>query len=437
LLREGRLLAQCDHPGLVRVVDLDVHEGRPFVVMEHVQGRTLQRYAEQRRPGAREAARLVAKVTKAVAYLHARGIIHQDIKPSNVLVEEQGHPRLIDLGLARLQTAWSDDGSGWIGGTDAYMSPEQALGRADRIGSWTDVFGLGGLLYYLLTGRPLYRGPSRWSVLCQARTAEYVPLRQVNGRVPRALERICHKALAPDPERRYRGADDLERTLRRFVRRPRFVAAGAAVLGIAAAALLAFGLRSDRKEASVTLSEAHPIAAGPELPATAPRIVSFVVKHFRGDNPPRLLGTIGDSSGPILFDDDVRVYAQLSAPAYCYLIALNPDGKVRLCYPLRASEAPPRSDRIDYPLGKLYFPLNDGTGLQAFVLLASRVPLPPFVLWQWRDELPWETVKADRRGEPREHSGEPRAFEEVCEYVAKLPGVDAVNAIAFPVGPKD
>src|SRR5207253_8820400 len=140
-------------------------EGRPFVVMEHVPGLTLQEFADQHRPSPRQAARLVAELARAVAYLHARGIIHQDIKPRNVLVDDQGRPRLIDFGLARLRHAWCDDTGDWIGGTADYMSPEQARGRSDQIGTWTDVFGLGGLLYRLLTGRPLYRGASRVSVV--------------------------------------------------------------------------------------------------------------------------------------------------------------------------------------------------------------------------------------------------------------------------------
>jgi hypothetical protein len=137
-------------------------------------------------------------------------------------------------------------------------------------------------------------------------------------------------------------------------------------------------------------------------------------------------------------------------PAYCYLIALNPDGKVQLCEPKEA-EAPARLDQIDYPLGNEYFPLNDGIGLQAFVLLASRRPLPPFGQWDGRAGLPWKSVQAKdgsvwesdghtfeprsstRRGQPREGPGAPRPFEEVCKYVAKLPGIEAVRAIAFPV----
>ena len=167
LLHEGRLLARCDHPNLVRVVDLGVHEGRPYVVMDYVPGLTLQQFAQRRRPGPREAARLIAELAGVVAYLHAQGIVHQDIKPRNVLIDERGRPRLIDFGLARWEHAWSGDGDDWSGGTANYMSPEQAMGQSDRIGPWTDVFGLGGLLYHLLTLGPLYRGASETSVVRQ------------------------------------------------------------------------------------------------------------------------------------------------------------------------------------------------------------------------------------------------------------------------------
>src|SRR5207253_2793446 len=147
--------------------------------------------------------------------------------------------RLIDFGLARLRHAWSEDTTRWTGGTDLYMSPEQAQGRADRVGTWTDVFGLGGLLYHLLTGRPLYQGASRVSVLLQAMKAEYVPVHQINRRMPRAMEQICHKALAADPERRYRTAVELERALGWFLAR-RWI--GIAAAGLTAAAVLAVAM---------------------------------------------------------------------------------------------------------------------------------------------------------------------------------------------------
>jgi serine/threonine protein kinase len=385
-------------------------------------------------------------MSQAVAYLHARGIVHQDIKPRNVLMDEGGTPKLIDFGLARLRHGWSGAPAGSIGGTPAYMSPEQAAGNVGEIGPWTDVFGLGGLLYYLLTGRPVYESRSGLSALEQARKGEQVSPRKVNPRVPRTLERICLKALAPDPKNRFSGAGDLERVLRRF-RARRGIAAGASVV----LALASMGLLMARTRPGPDHTE--PLAI---QPLGTLRIESFEVRHFRGEEPTQSLGTIGKSPEPVLFDDDVRVHARLNRPAFSYLIALNPDGVVTLCSPGRDSDTPARSDRIDYPQGIEYFPLTDGIGIQAFVLVTSREPLPPYARWAGRSGLHWESLKSGGavvwgydghtfeplsslpRAVPRERSRPPQTFMDVCTYVAGLTGVDAVQAVAFPVvKPKD
>ncbi len=460
LLREGRMLAGCDHPNLVRVVNLDVHEGRPFVVMEHVPGLTLDQFVGQYRPSQRQAARLVDELAQAVAYLHHRGIVHQDIKPQNVLIDDQGRPRLIDFGMARLRHAWSEDATRWTGGTAAYMSPEQAMSRVDGIGLCTDVFGLGGLLYHLLTGRPLYRGASRTSVVRQAIKVEYVPVRQINRRVSRDLERICDKALAADPQRRYRTADELKRALRWFRARRWIMMASLAVLALSALALIAPRPQSRPSGPEPVVNPPATAAPRAELPSALssgvpPKLVSFVVDQSRGD-PPQPFGPIGLSTQPILLDDDVRISARLDVPAYCYLIALNPDGKVQLCHPPGASEPPLPSAEIDYPPDELsYFPLTDATGLQAFVVVASRKRLPPYAQWKgidglarlwkpeavnrvWRyDGHRFEPISSLPRGEPRKRSGPPAPFQEVCKYLGALPEVETIHAIAFPVRPKD
>jgi serine/threonine protein kinase len=461
LIGEARLLAQCDHPNLVRVVDLDIHEGRPFVVMDHVHGRNLEDYARDEPVAPRRSARLVAELARAVFYLHARGIVHQDIKPRNVLIDAQGRPLLIDFGLARLRHAWSVETTRWTGGTAAYMSPEQALGRADRIGPRTDVFGLGGLLYHLLTGRPLYQGISRISMLGQAIKAEYIPVRQIDRRVPRALERICHKALSADPERRYRTAGELERALRWFLVRRRVAGAGLAAITVMT---VAWNVPRPQPRLSGPEREANsPLTAATRVePASvlAPlKIDAFIVDHFRfRGNDRQELAAIGDSTEPFVEDDRVRVSAQLSAPAYAYLIALNPDGKDQLCRLPSDVKKPPSLLR-EIQLGEsTYFRLTDGSGLQAFVVVASRKELPPYEKWEGRGVLRqcWRHVATDNihgiwefkdgkvnlisrasRGplEKRPDVG-PAPFQDVCDELKKLPDVEAIRAIAFPIRPK-
>jgi serine/threonine protein kinase len=157
LQEEGRILADLEHPNLARVYDLDVHDGRAFLVMEYVRGPHLEQFARQRPPSPRQAAALVAPVAQALAAAHRRGVVHRDVKPKNILIDEAGRPRLIDFGLARLEDAWHQAPSeeGEVAGTLAYMPPEQARDAAE-VGPRSDVFSLGGVLYFLLTGKPLY-----------------------------------------------------------------------------------------------------------------------------------------------------------------------------------------------------------------------------------------------------------------------------------------
>jgi predicted Ser/Thr protein kinase len=233
LAAEGRLLAELDHPNLLRVVDLDFHEdGRPFLVMEYVAGCTLERLLEQGRPASRRAAALVAEIARAVGYVHRRGVVHQDIKPRNVLIDEAGRPRLIDFGLARLRHAWAGEPAGPSGGTLLFMAPEQARGEFERIGPAVDIYALGGLLYFLLTGRSPLGNGTRSAAWQRARrgTVDLTALK--SSAAPRRLRRICLKALAPEPADRYATADDLATQLESVARGP------GRVLAVAASALL-------------------------------------------------------------------------------------------------------------------------------------------------------------------------------------------------------
>ncbi|MFO0892549.1 MAG: serine/threonine-protein kinase [Isosphaeraceae bacterium] len=215
LTSEGRLMAEIRHENLVQVFDVDIHEGRPWLAMELVRGCTLRQRSEQQRYSPRESARVVAAVAEAVAYLHTRGVVHLDIKPDNILIDQQGRPRLIDFGLARLQDFWSRGDDGPFGGTPAYMAPEQACSEVGRIGPATDVFNMGGVLYYLLTGRPPNEGKTPADILRHAQLCLVDREALIAPAIPKRLARIANDALAADLAKRP-SASELAAELDRF-----------------------------------------------------------------------------------------------------------------------------------------------------------------------------------------------------------------------------
>jgi hypothetical protein len=188
-----------------------------------------------------------------------------------------------------------------------------------------------------------------------------------------------------------------------------------------------------------------------------PQIVAMIVEQYRGEgDQTKPIGTLGVDSPAAQEKDLVRVSARLDRPAYCYVIAFNPDGHDQLYYPADRDVPPPKSAKIDYPDGEGYFPLTDGAGLQAFVVVASNDPLPPYERWRSiLGEVPWQATQgdgvwrsdgrglelamADRpavRGGPTAPPEPPPRLSQLPRFLATRPGVATVRALAFPVKPE-
>lgn len=216
LVTEGQLLAELEHPNTARVYDLDFHDGRPFLVMEYIRGRNLRQYVQHTQTSPADAAKLVGKIARALHVAHMRGIVHQDIKPENIVIDEIGEPCVIDFGLARLRHAWKADldEQGGLSGTVQFMAPEQARAKTNSVDPRSDFFALGALLYWLLSGKAPFAGNDFRDSLIRARECNFDrdALRGISHR----LSAICLKAMAADPAQRYATANGLAEALERF-----------------------------------------------------------------------------------------------------------------------------------------------------------------------------------------------------------------------------
>ncbi|MGH7673495.1 MAG: serine/threonine-protein kinase [Gemmatimonadales bacterium] len=210
-LREARAAGAIQHPNIVTVYDLGDAEGQLFIAMEFVEGRDLSDIIALRDPLPLERKLdILIEMLEGLHFAHQRGVIHRDVKPSNVRVMPDGRVKLMDFGIARLQSA-DATGSGAIVGTPTYMAPEQITNGA--ITPATDVFAVGCLLYELLSFQKPFAGESVHGVLYQVLTTEPKALRTLAPSIPAALERVVGKAMSKAPEDRYETAERMQGTL--------------------------------------------------------------------------------------------------------------------------------------------------------------------------------------------------------------------------------
>jgi hypothetical protein len=399
VLNEGRALARVQSPYVARCLSAERDGDQVWLVMEFIPGRTLAALLRERVLGIGEVVRLVRQIAEGLSAVHAAGLLHRDLKPSNVLIGDDGVPRLIDFGLA---APLASDALHGISGTLSYMAPEQARGQGEQVDVRTDVFGLGAVLYELLTARPPYHDPDPIRLIELARRAQITPPRDVRPSVPRALERVCLKAMAPVPSRRYPGAAEMQRALdvvasRRLRSVVLLAAAGLVTLGV-----MNWAVRAHRRPAAAPVTvpaaalapapardaPAAPVptpAPAPAAPAlTGELLVQVWSPEGKGRKQGRLVGE--PETLPVFNGERVHLQARLNRPAYVYLLWVGSGGNVLPLYPWtqpRLGFASPRPEpvaeatvhcpaRLDEG-----WPMKGASGLETALLLARETPLPP------------------------------------------------------------
>src|SRR5438552_5748901 len=213
------------HPNIVAIHDAALHDGQHYFSMDYVEGQNLSQLVGNRPLPPAKAARYVKLIAEAIQYAHQQGILHRDLKPSNVLVDVSDQPRITDFGLAKRFGSDSQLSTlspqltltGQMLGSPNFMPPEQAGSQRGKVGRHSDVYGLGAILYHLLTARPPFQAESFESVINQLLNTEPVSPRLLNSSVPPDLETICIKCLQKEPARRYQSAQELADELGRFL----------------------------------------------------------------------------------------------------------------------------------------------------------------------------------------------------------------------------
>jgi serine/threonine protein kinase len=419
MAQEGRTLANlAPHPNLVRVYDLGTHEDRPYLVLEYLPGVTLEQHARDKLLTPEEAARLLARLARGVHSANEQGAIHQDINPRNVVIDRLGEPRLIDFGLSWFRPSWSDQDARPDGGTLQYLSPEQADPQFAGITRRTDVFGLGAVFYFLLSGRPLYEGSDRRTLFSKARSVQYNLDVLEKKKIPSRLIAICKKALAVEPRDRYDSAAEFADALKRVLEkrsRLRTLSLLTALFLITVASGWLIGHFSRKPDVSADKNDkGEPVATAGEA--------RMNVTVWRSGSYPALVEAL-----PLRNHDRLRVSFAVPPAMHISLAYVNGQGKLSLIRQYPPQEV---ATTLHYPGQGEMFDLEPPTGTEG-LLLCGRPDSPVTeqeIRAAWDDAAAWPLLNPPQRL-LRLHDGKLRDEGEIAHDIGKIhehPDLDAV-----------
>ncbi len=324
LRSEGRVLASLEHPNLARVYDFDFHENRAYLVIEYVPGLNLSQFRKQTSPDPKVWISLVRQVAEALSYVHGQGVLHLDIKPQNILIDETGTPRLIDFGLARTETAWDQSGPdpSMLSGTLSYMSPEQARCEAETVGPRSDVFGLGGVMYFLVTGRAPICGGTFEEVLKDAKSGNW-NCELLDDACQGSVREVIASAMDPEADKRLSSARELAARLTALEKKPVWPKL---LFGLALVACLIVASIVFLPPASV------PDPAASAVP-TSPTSGEMRIRVSREDQVFNLI-----DSAPLSSGDRIEIRTQIPAGVHVSLFLFDSSGQLQQIESVAASD---------------------------------------------------------------------------------------------------
>jgi serine/threonine protein kinase len=400
--REQEAIGKLDHPHLVRAMDADEAEGMPFFVMEFCDGKDLSRLLRhyERLPVA-DACEVVRQAALGLQHAHEHGLVHRDVKPSNVMLTRAGLVKVLDLGLALLRGGATDEKltqTGGIMGTYDYMAPEQASDAHD-VDIRADVYSLGCTLYCLLTGRPPYADSRRALEKIRAHAETPVPpVCRLRPEVPEALAQVVQRMLAKQPDQRFATAGEVANGLLPFTS------------GSDLEKLLACEAGSESPPMSVNDGPAKPPSQPPRSrrsflvrlgvaaslaaigglvlfltwyqPPLALKALSLTVRRSNNDKETFKCNLVGEGAAeepepidpPLRALDDFRLAGQLTRPAHWYIVWVDTAGRVKV-----AGRSQGREAEVGYPRSakaKMSVDPADPPGIHLLVLVAGSVSLP-------------------------------------------------------------